>query len=293
MDQGIIMRALSGYYDVWNGESIIRCRARGKFRHKGISPLVGDRVSITRLDESTGMVDEILPRTNFFLRPAVANMDQIIIIASCAIPETDPFLIDRVTSLAENRNCEPIIVVNKTDLEPAEPLADIYRQAGFQTVCASAKTGEGLDALAGLIAGKVSVFTGNSGVGKSSILNALAPGMTIQTGEVSQKLGRGRHTTRHVELYPLPSGAVVADTPGFSSFDTDQGEFYRKEDLAESFREFRPYLGQCRFVGCSHCKEKGCAVLQAVKEGAIPKSRHKSYLRLYEQAKAVKEWELR
>ena len=293
--EGIILRALSGFYDVMTGpaEDLIRCRARGRFRHQGISPLVGDRVEITLLENQTGMVDRILPRKNCFQRPAVANMDQMIIIASCAVPKTDPFLIDRVTSLAEKRDCEPVIVVNKCDLVPGTELAELYRACGFTALEVSAETGEGVEDLRAQIAGKVSVFTGNSGVGKSSLLNRLDPGFHIQTGEISQALGRGRHTTRHIELYRLDNGAVIADTPGFSSFDSDQGEAVKKEELADSFREFRPYLGECRYVGCSHVKEKGCAVLKAVRSGEIPQSRHKSYIRLYELAKEYKEWEHR
>ena len=289
---GIIMKALSGFYYVDPGDgSLIACRARGKFRHQHITPLVGDRVEFTKLEEDSGMVDEILPRKNEFLRPAVANIDQMVIIVSQAIPITDPFLIDRMTSLAESKRCESIICINKCDLKRADELFDIYTAAGFPTVRVSAETGEGIDTLASLIAGKVSAFTGNSGVGKSSILNALEPGFSLAVGQVSEKLGRGRHTTRHVELYRLKNGAVVADTPGFSSFDTDQTEIRLKETLAETFREFSPYLDRCRFVGCAHVKEKGCAVLEALKQGKIPPSRHDSYVRLYEQAKAHKEWE--
>ncbi len=292
MEVGIIMKALSGFYYVDPGDgSLIACRARGKFRHQHITPLVGDRVEFTRLEEGSGMVDEILPRKNEFLRPAVANIDQLVIIASGAIPVTDPFLIDRMTSLAESKACDSVICINKCDLERADELFQIYTAAGFSTVRVIAETGEGIGELADLIAGKVSAFTGNSGVGKSSILNTLEPGFSLAVGQVSERLGRGRHTTRHVELFRLKSGAVVADTPGFSSFDTDQTEVRQKESLAATFREFRPYLDQCRFVGCAHVKEKGCAVREALKQGKIPPSRHASYVRLYEQAKAHKEWE--
>ena len=292
MDTGIIMKALSGFYYVDPGDgSLIVCRARGRFRHKKLVPLVGDRVKITRLEDGSGMVDEILPRRNEFLRPAVANIDQLVIIVSQATPATDPFLIDRMTSLAESKDCESVICINKCDLDQADRLYDIYSSVGFPTVRVSAETGEGIEKLAELINGKVSAFTGNSGVGKSSILNALEPDFSLAVGQISEKLGRGRHTTRHVELYRLPNGAVVADTPGFSSFDTDQTEVRQKEDLAATFREFRPYLDQCRFVGCAHVKEKGCAVREAVKQGKIPPSRHASYVRLYEQAKTHKEWE--
>jgi len=292
MAQGIIMKALSGFYYVDPGDgSLIACRARGKFRHKKIMPLVGDRVEFTLLDGNTGMVDEIMPRKNEFLRPAVANIDQLVIIVSGATPVTDPFLIDRMTSLAEGKGCECIICINKCDLERADELFGIYTSVGFPTVRVSAETGDGIEELAQLISGKVSAFTGNSGVGKSSILNALEPGFSLSVGQVSEKLGRGRHTTRHVELFRLKNGAVVADTPGFSSFDTDQTEIRMKDTLAATFREFKPYLDDCRFVGCAHIKEKGCAVRDALKQGKIPPSRHASYVRLYEQAKAHKEWE--
>lgn len=292
MSTGIIMKALSGFYYVDPGDgSLIACRARGKFRHQKITPLVGDRVEFTPLEDRTGMVDEILPRKNEFVRPAVANIEQLVMIVSKAIPVTDPFLIDRMTSLAEGKHCESVICINKCDLEPADDLYEIYRSIGFPTVRVSAATGEGIEELSEIIAGKVCAFTGNSGVGKSSILNALEPDFSLSVGEVSEKLGRGRHTTRHVELFRLKNGAVVADTPGFSSFDTDQTEIRKKDALAETFREFRPYLDECRFVGCAHVKEKGCAVREAMKQGKIPPSRHASYVRLYEQAKTHKEWE--
>lgn len=292
MSSGIIMKALSGFYYVDPGDgSLITCRARGKFRYQKVTPLVGDRVELTLLEGGTGMLDEILPRKNEFLRPAVANVDQLVMIVSQATPVTDPYLIDRMTSLAESKGCESVICINKCDLDRGDELYDIYSSAGFPTVRVSAQTGEGIAELASLIAGKVSAFTGNSGVGKSSILNALEPGFSLSVGQVSEKLGRGRHTTRHVELFRLKNGAVVADTPGFSSFDTDQTEVRMKESLAETFREFRPYLDDCRFVGCAHIKEKGCAVREALKQGRIPASRHASYVRLYEQAKSHKEWE--
>lgn len=290
---GTILKALSGFYYVDDGSgTLVTCRARGKFRHQKITPLVGDRVEFTRLPEGTGALDKILPRKNEFHRPAVANIDQLVIIASGAIPVTDPFLIDRVAAIADSKeNCESLIVINKCDLAPADELYQIYTAAGLPTLRVSAETGDGMEALSAAISGKVSAFTGNSGVGKSSILNALEPGFHLQVGEVSEKLGRGRHTTRHVELYRLQNGAIVADTPGFSSFDTEQMELLRRENLEKAFREFRPYLDQCRFVGCSHVKEKGCAVLEALSNGEIQPSRHASYVRLLEQAKEVREWE--
>ena len=292
MTEGRIGKALSGFYYVTTeaGETLT-CRARGKFRKEGLSPLVGDRVAVRELGGGEGYVEEILPRRNAFQRPAVANIDQLVIVASGAIPVTDPFLIDRMSAVAALKDCGVVLLLNKCDLDPAEELFRIYTAAGFPTLRVSAETGEGMAELEGLLAGKLSAFTGNSGVGKSSILNRLDPRFALKVGEVSQALGRGRHTTRHVELFRLPNGAEIMDTPGFSSFEAEELNWELKQHLPETFPEFRPYLGQCRFVGCSHTKEKGCAVLEALRRGDIQKSRHQSYLRLYEELKPLKEWE--
>lgn len=291
MTEGTVIKALSGFYYVDDGRSVTACRGRGKLRRSRTSPLVGDRVRFTPLEGGQGALDEILPRKNEFYRPAVANIDQLVIVASEAAPVTDPFLIDRVAAIAAGRGCQCVVCVNKCDLAPGERLERIYRSAGFPTLRVSAETGEGIGELEGLVAGKVSAFTGNSGVGKSSILNALGPGRGLAVGDVSEKLGRGRHTTRHVELFRLRCGGLAADTPGFSSFDVDRMELARKEELARCFPEFGPYLGKCRFQDCAHVKEKGCAVLQALRAGELQPTRHESYVRLYEQAKAVPDWE--
>ena len=291
MVEGRIQKALSGFYYVDTGSELLTCRARGKFRKDGISPLVGDRVEVRELGNGDGFLEKILPRRNAFARPAVANIDQLVVIASGATPRTDPFLIDRVAAIAALKGCEVIILLNKCDLDSADELYGIYRAAGFQTLRVSAETGEGLEALKPLISGKLSAFTGNSGVGKSSILNALDSEFHIQVGEVSDALGRGRHTTRHVELFRLSCGAEIVDSPGFSSFETDELNLELKHRLPQTFREFGPYLDRCRFVGCIHTKEKGCAVLEAVRRGDIQKSRHDSYLRLYEELKPLKDWQ--
>lgn len=284
------MKALSGFYYVDLAGETVTCRGRGKLRHQKVSPLVGDRVEITLNDDGTGAVEAVLPRRNQLARPAVANIDQLVILCANVNPVSDPYLIDRVCSVAEGKGCRVVIAVNKCDLDPGDALAATYAAAGFPVLRLSAVTGEGIGSLRELLQGKVSAFTGNSGVGKSSVLNALEPSFAIATGEVSDKLGRGRHTTRHVELFRV-GNALVADTPGFSSFEGEHLELLDKDALGASFREFRPYLEQCRFVGCSHTKEKGCAVLEAVEVGAIPRSRHGSYVRLYREAKERRPWE--
>ena len=289
--EGIIFKSLSGFYYVDCGGGTVTCRARGKFRHEKVKPLVGDRVEVTARADGSGTVDVVLPRKNEFQRPAVANIDLLVVVASGAIPITDPFLIDRVVAMAERRGCESVICFNKWDLEQPADLYETYCRAGFPTLRVSAETGEGMEELSRLIAGKVCAFTGNSGVGKSSILNALEPTFQLQVGDVSEKLGRGRHTTRHVELFRLKNGTVVADTPGFSSFEEEDGVGCAPEELQYAFREFAPYLDRCRFVGCAHVKEKNCAVLEALAAGEISPTRHASYVRLYKQAKEVPEWE--
>ncbi len=288
--QGVIIKALSGFYYVKTESGTVECRARGRFRLDGSSPLVGDRVEISLDANGKGRVDKLLPRKNFFIRPAVANIDLLVAVASEVNPVTDPFLIDRVTAFAEHMGCEVLICINKSDAARVSRLRDIYATSGYRVIETSAVTGEGVEELRGCIAGKVCAFSGNSGVGKSSLLNALEPGLGLETGVVSEKLGRGRHTTRHVEIFPA-GGAFVADTPGFASFDMEQLPPIPKEELQFCFPEFGPYIGKCRFDDCAHLKEPGCAVREAMDEGKINASRHLSYARLYEISAKYKEWE--
>ena len=292
MEEYRIIKALSGFYYVQTEDGVVECRARGRFRRQDQSPLVGDFVRITRQADK-GVLEALLPRKNAFIRPAVANIDQLVVLASCAIPVTEPFLIDRVLAIARLQNVPALVVVNKDDLAPAQPLAEIYRGAGVPVLVTSAETGEGIEALREALAGKLSCLTGNSGVGKSSLLNRACPQLCLPVGEVSEKLGRGLHTTRHIELYSLGADTFVADTPGFSAFDTERMELVHKEQLQYAFPEFAPYLGHCQFPDCAHRKEPGCAVRKALAEGKIGQTRYDSYERLYELASQIKEWELK
>lgn len=289
---GRIVRSLSGFYDVRLPDGIITCRGRGVLRRQHITPLTGDMAEVT-VEHGKGMVEAVLPRKNSFIRPAVANVDALIIFAANVNPVTEPFLIDRVAAIAGNQNVESVLCVNKCDLDPARSLRETYERAGFQVFPVSAVTGEGLDALRSFLQGKLTAFTGNTGVGKSSILNALCPELELATGEVSEKLGRGRHTTRHVELYSLGDDTYVMDTPGFASFDTDQMDVILKENLQYAFPDFAPYIGHCQFADCSHRREPGCAVRVALDAGQIVPSRYESYQRLYDKSAQIKEWELK
>ena len=289
---GRILRSISGFYDVQTPLGVITCRGRGTLRRGGESPLTGDLVEIT-VEKGKGMVDRILPRKNAFVRPAVANVDGLVVFAANVNPITEPFLIDRVAAIAGDQDVPVYLCVNKCDLDPAEDLLRIYRHAGFRVIQSSAETGEGVEELRKLLKGKLTAFTGNSGVGKSSMLNALCPSLTLSTGEVSEKLGRGRHTTRHVELYRLDEDTYVADTPGFSSFDTDQMDVILKENLQYAFPDFGPYIGKCQFHDCSHRKEPGCAVTAALEAGEVEQTRYDSYLRLYEKSSQIKTWEMK
>lgn len=289
---GRIMKALSGFYYVKTDDKTIECKARGRFRKEGITPLVGDFVEIS-MENGKGMIEQIHSRKNAFVRPAVSNLDMLVLLASEAIPVTEPFLIDRITAIAGDQNVPVLICVNKNDLKQGSMLQGIYAQAGYEVILTSAVTGDGVEQLRQMIAGKTVAFSGNSGVGKSSILNCLAPNLAVQTGEVSEKLGRGRHTTRHIELFPLDEQTLVADTPGFSSFDTEQMEFILKENLQYAFPDFASCIGKCQFHDCAHLKEPGCAVQTALAEGKIQKTRYESYVKLYEKAKERKLWEMK
>ena len=273
-------------------DGLVNCRARGILRKDGQSPLTGDMVQIT-VERGKGMVEQILPRRNSFVRPAVANLDALVVFAANVNPVTEPFLIDRVAAIAGDQEVPVYLCINKCDLDPALDLVRIYTNAGFRVIQTSAETGEGVEELRTLLRGKLTAFTGNSGVGKSSVLNRLCPELALPVGEVSEKLGRGRHTTRHVELYTLEEDTYVADTPGFSSFDTDQMDVILKENLQYAFPDFGAYIGKCQFHDCSHRAEPGCAVTKALGDEELEPTRYSSYLRLYEKASQIKVWEIK
>ena len=293
MADGVISKALSGFYYVNYEGGLLECKARGRFRLDGTSPLVGDRVQCSLDQHGKGRIDKVEPRRNWFIRPAVANIDAMVFVAANTNPVTDPFLVDRVSVIAADADCQLILCINKADIDPGDQLYNTYTAAGFPVVRTSAETGQGMEELRAAIDGKICAFTGNSGVGKSSILNKLLPGAAIPTGEVSEKLGRGKHTTRHVELYSLGGGTYVADTPGFASFDVEMMNPIPKEQLQYDFIDFEPYLGRCRFNDCAHLKEPGCAVTQALDQGLLMPSRYRSYERLYELSAQHKSWEIK
>ncbi len=292
-NKGVIVKSLSGFYTVSTEHGPVECRARGHFRKEGVSPLVGDMAFFTRTDEGKGVIDSLEERSSVFVRPAVANIDLLIVVAAAVNPVTDPYLIDRVAAIAVHAGCGVIVCINKADLDTGDRLYAIYESTGLGLLRTSSVTGLGIAELREAVSGKKSAFTGNSGVGKSSILNAIDPRLRLPVGEVSRKLGRGRHTTRHVELYDLGGDTYIADTPGFASFDSEQTEPIRKEELPYAFPEFAPFLGKCRFPDCAHLHEPGCAVLEAVKSSRIHPSRHDSYARLYALSALRKDWELR
>ena len=284
-NKGIIVRLLGGFYYVDTGGSIIECKARGIFRKKGLSPVVGDNVVISIEKEGYAAISEILPRKNSIVRPAVANIDKLFIVSSVCEPEPNLFIVDKMTATAFYKNIEPVLIFSKSDMLSAERYLEIYEQAGIRAVAFSSRTGEGADEVRALLKDSVSAFTG-----KSSLLNFLFPELNIATGDISKKLGRGRHTTRSVELYKTESG-YVADTPGFSTVDLERYEIISKDMLAGTFPEFKDYINTCQFTSCAHICEKGCAIIEAVKQGKISKSRHKSYVEMYNEVKDIKEWQ--
>lgn len=287
--QGIIIKALSGFYYTFCNGKTYECKARGNFRNIGVSPLVGDNVEFSVTQEGKGVIEKIINRKNCISRPPVANIDKLFIVSSHSSPSPNTFLIDKMTVIAEACDIEPIIIFNKSDMGDFSYFEDIYVKSGFKTYTVSAINGIGMEKLSLELKDCVSAFTGNSGVGKSSILNYYFGNDVIKTGEISDKLGRGRHTTRHTQLYELPFGGFVADTPGFSSLELEIMDYSVKENLPFYFRDFEGFTN-CKFSSCTHTKEKGCMVVEAVNSGKIVQSRHNSYLQIFDELKDLKPW---
>ncbi|WP_068616780.1 ribosome small subunit-dependent GTPase A [Paenibacillus tuaregi] len=297
MPEGLIVKALSGYYYVkpagaGSGETI-QCRGRGVFKKKGITPLVGDRVIYEPTENGEGTVTEILPRETELIRPPVANASLAVLLFSLREPDMNLQLLDKFLVHIENEGLDTLICLTKQDLLTDEDEADeltklvseLYSSIGYEVIITSSRTGAGTDQVLSRLAGGISVFSGQSGVGKSSLLNAMLPGLSLETSAISLRLGRGKHTTRHVELIELGNGGYVADTPGFSQLDFLE---LGVERLSECFREFVPYAAECKFRGCSHLHEPGCKVLQAVEEKRIASSRYEHYVQFYEEMKDKK-----
>jgi len=291
---GTIVKGIGGFYYVEAADGIYECRARGVFRNDGVTPLVGDRVSITVNDgDIENTIDEIFERKNELRRPPVANIDRVIIVVASKEPRPNPLVIDRLTAIAVRKGIEPVIVLNKADLKDVSELKEAYDKTPFPVVITNGLTGEGTDELKALLNGKTCAFTGNSGVGKSTLLNALDPTLDLATAEISRKLGRGRHTTRECTLMNVCGGYVV-DTPGFASLEFARDELVLKEELEDCFPEFEPYIANCRFhPSCAHMNDKGCAVTAAVGEGLIAESRYRSYRAMYEEVKDLEAWQLK
>ncbi len=288
---GLIIKVFGGLYTVEASEGIYECKARGVFRKKKISPMCGDIAEFSVDKDGSCVIDSIGARKNELIRPPLSNLDMLLFVASVAEPSPNLTLIDKFIAICEYKHIEPAVVITKTDMGSCEDIERIYSDAGITVFTADNTTGEGSEQIKAHIAGKLCAFSGNTGVGKSSLLNNMFPKLSLSTNEISRKLGRGKHTTRHVELFKMPGGGYIADTPGFSSFDTNRYDIIFKDDLAGCFREFAEFSCDCRFPDCSHTSEKGCAVIEAVRAGKIAQSRHRSYLEMYEQAKQLKEWE--
>ncbi len=289
---GIIIKGIGGFYYVEAEGELYECKARGAFRKKRITPLAGDRVKITVRDDKENTIDEIEERKNFLVRPPVANIDTLIIVSSVKEPVPSLLVIDKLTAIAVDKGIKPCVVFSKSDLGDTSQYESIYKTAGIPVASVCTKTGEGVEAVQAMIGEGITVFTGNTGVGKSSLLNAIDSRFQLATGEISDKLGRGRHTTREVTLYHVGNG-FVADTPGFSSLDIQEtNDIILKENLPFCFPEFEEYLGRCKFSTCSHTVEKGCLILDAIEKGLIHQKRHESYVAMYNDVKDLKEWEL-
>ncbi len=293
--QGKIIKGVGGKYTVLCDGECVNARARGVFRHEQISPEVGDNVLLRIETNGDAYIEEILERKNLLIRPPMANLDYMFITAAAAKPAPVLQTLDKLSAICVHLDITPIFVITKCDLdrEKGEQLAELYRRSGFKVFTLSAAESEGIEALRRFLeenmAGRTAAFAGASGIGKSTLLNALFPSLALATGGISEKIARGKHTTRHVELFEV-YGGMLADTPGFSMLDFMRFDFMKLDDLAYAFPEFEEYLGGCRYKKCTHLCEDGCAVVEALECGRIERSRHESYVELYNILKDKKEW---
>lgn len=284
--QGTIIKGIGGFYYVKASQNVYECRARGVFRKQCITPAIGDIVEI-EADGEKGSIVDILDRRSYLVRPPVANIDTMLLVSAASSPEPNLFLMDKMLVNAEISHISPVVCINKTDLARRDDLTDIYKSAGYEVFTVSAEKNEGIQELTGYLKGRTTAFAGLSGVGKSSLLNIITDGK-LETGSVSEKIQRGKHTTRHVELFELSDGGFVLDTPGFSSLEI---EGIKADELWQYFPEMRDSRNKCRFRGCSHINEPDCYIKDKLKNGEILPSRYESYVQIYNQLKSVKEWE--
>ena len=287
--KGTILKGIGGFYYVEAADRIYECKLRGIFRKEGLKPLAGDNVMITVRIDDENTIDEILPRTSVLNRPPVANADRLIIIASILNPKTSTLIIDKMTVIAQMKGIETAVVVTKTDLGDADDLINIYKKSGFNTFRFSSDTGGELHKIKDYMKDHISVFAGNSGVGKSTLLNFIDPSLDQKTDGISKKLGRGKHTTRTSELFKINEGYIV-DTPGFTSLDFQRDTKLFSEELQDCFIDFLPYIGKCKFSSCIHLQDKGCAIVDAVEKGTICQSRYQSYVAIFNEIKDLKKW---
>lgn len=286
---GVILKGIGGFYYVRTDSGVFECKAKGKFRKDRITPLAGDRVTVTiRIDEEN-TIDEIHERKNFLIRPPVANIDKLFIVVSATKPKPNTVIIDKMTVLAEKNNITPVIIITKTDLASHDEIKTVYETTGYSVYSFSVEDHSELDAIRAELKGCLCAFTGNSGVGKSTLINALSGNLELETGEISDKLGRGRHTTRQAEVFPVGEGLVI-DTAGFSSIDFTTDNRIYPEELEYYFKEFSEYIGECRFTGCHHLGDKGCKICELIEKGEISKSRHESYKAIFSEIKDNKKW---
>lgn len=286
---GIIIKSIAGFYYVKTCNGVINCKPRGIFRNKKVKPLVGDKVELS-VDEKneTYIIENIKKRKNELLRPPIANIDQLLIVSSVCDPDPNFLVIDKMIALCCNKNIEPILVISKVDLKDPSFILDVYKNLNIKIVLFSKYEKETIEKIKTYLKNKTSALTGNTGVGKSTLLNLINEDLNLQTGQTSKKLGRGKHTTRHVELFSLPFGGFVADTPGFSSLEIAKYNLIEHENLKYCFEEFTPFASKCKFNSCNHLKESDCAVKKALEEGLISKSRYESYVLMENEFKNKK-----